>query len=82
VGRLNDQLGDKRGESEWEPSSPKRWTRLCPKITSKGSHAWTSQGHIVTTDLPTLEASPNKLQSGSTTQASFVFSGLDSDRNW
>jgi hypothetical protein len=24
VGRLNDQLGDKRGESEWEPSSPKR----------------------------------------------------------
>jgi hypothetical protein len=48
-------------------SSLKSRTRLCPKTTSKGSHR-TCQGHVITTDLPTLVKSPKPIQSGSTTQ--------------
>jgi hypothetical protein len=56
MGQVKDQLGDQRGGSEWEPikillqrknsaytpnSQPRIPTRVC-------------QGHVVTTDLPTL----------------------------
>jgi hypothetical protein len=67
---LKDRLGDQRGGSEWEPikilllrensaytpnSQPRIPTRVC-------------QGHVVTTDVPTLETNPKRSQSGSTKQ--------------
>jgi hypothetical protein len=39
-------------------SSPKRELGLCPKFITKGS-----QGHIVTTDLPTLGRNPKQSRS-------------------
>jgi hypothetical protein len=68
--RLKDQLGDQRGGSEWEPikillqrensvyapnSEPRIPTRVC-------------QGHVVTTDLPTLGTNPKQSRSESTIQ--------------
>jgi hypothetical protein len=68
--RLKDRLGDQRGGSEWEPikilllrensiytpnSQPRIPTRVC-------------QGHVVTTDVPTLGTNPKQSQSGSTKQ--------------
>jgi hypothetical protein len=65
-----DQLGDQRGGSEWEPikilllsensaytpnSQPRIPTRVC-------------QGHVVTTDLPTLGTNPKQSRSESTNQ--------------
>jgi hypothetical protein len=69
---VNDRLGDQRGGggSEWEPikillqsensaytpnSEPRIPTRVC-------------QGHVVTTDLPTLGTNPNQSRSGRTTR--------------
>jgi hypothetical protein len=54
--------------SEWVPIkiSPKK-NRLSPKLQPK-IPTCTCQGHVVTSDLLTLRISPNKLQSGSTTQ--------------
>jgi hypothetical protein len=67
---LKDRLGDQRGGSEWEPikilllrenstytpnSQPRIPTRVC-------------QGHVVTTDVPTLGTNPKRSQSGSTNQ--------------
>jgi hypothetical protein len=67
---MKDRLGDQRGGSEWEPikifllrensaytpnSQPRIPTRVC-------------QGHVVTTDVPTLGTNPNLSQSGSTNQ--------------
>jgi hypothetical protein len=67
---LKDQLGDQRGGSEWERikilllrensaytpnSQPGIPTRVC-------------QGHVVTTDVPTLGTNPKQSQSGSTKQ--------------
>jgi hypothetical protein len=70
VGPVKDRLGDQRGGSEWEPikillltensaltpnSQPRIPTRVC-------------QGHVLTTDVPTLGTNPKRSQSGSTNQ--------------
>jgi hypothetical protein len=67
---LKDRLGDQRGGGEWElikillrrenstytpNSQPRISTRVC-------------QGHVVTTDLPTLGTNPKRSRSGSTYQ--------------
>jgi hypothetical protein len=67
---VKDRLGNQRGGSEWEPikillqrenstyapnSRPRILTRVC-------------QGHVVTTDLPTLGTNPKQTRSGNTTQ--------------
>jgi hypothetical protein len=67
---VRDRLGDQRGGSEWEPikslllrensaytpnSQPRIPTRVC-------------QGHIVTTNVPTLGTNPKRSQSRSTKQ--------------
>jgi hypothetical protein len=77
-----DRLGDQRGGSEWEPikvllqkdnstyvpnSHPKIPTRVC-------------QGHVVTTDLPTLGINPKQSQSGSMTQEAKDLATLRSAR--
>jgi hypothetical protein len=75
---LKDRLGDQRGGSEWESikilllrensvytpnSQPRIPTRVC-------------QGHVVTTDLPTLGTNPKRSQNGSTKQEAKDFAVL------
>jgi hypothetical protein len=70
VGRVKDRLGDQRGGSEWElikiflqrensayapNSQPRIPTRVC-------------QGHVVTTDLPTIGTNLKQSRSESTIQ--------------
>jgi hypothetical protein len=59
----------REGESDWEPIKIllQRDELDCPKSQARVPTR-TCQGHVVTTDLPTLGTSPNKLQRGSTTQ--------------
>jgi hypothetical protein len=69
----------KRG-SEWEPiknSLKKNW--LSPKNHNQGLP--TCEGHIVTTNLPTLGTCPNLKQSGSTTQEARDF-GKSAGLGW
>jgi hypothetical protein len=70
AGALKDRLGDQRGGSEWEPikillqrENPTYTTNSQPRILTR-----VCQGHVVTTDLPTLGTNPKRSQSGSTIQ--------------
>jgi hypothetical protein len=67
---LKDRLGDQRGGSEWEPIKI---------LLQRGNSAYTPnsqpripirvcQGHVVTTDLPTLGTNPKQSRSESETQ--------------
>jgi hypothetical protein len=80
--KLKDRLGYQRGGSEWEPikillqrensayapnSQPRIPTRVC-------------QGHVVTTDLPTLGTNPKGSRSESETQEAKNIAALRSTR--
>jgi hypothetical protein len=69
VAGLKERSGDQRG-GEWEPikillqrANSAYTPNLQPRI-----HTRVCQGHVVTTDLPTLGTNPKRSQSGSTIQ--------------
>jgi hypothetical protein len=63
-----DKNSSRRMNSAYTPNSQLRIpTRVC-------------QGHVVTTDLPTLGTNPNSIQHGSTTQKAKDLGNLESTR--